>query len=376
MKKKRYLLVLIGPRMEAIAARPKHALGLVGNFYKRGFEPSYYSYDRITKAVHKVGSASEAEHPLMNKSVVPLPRPIDEAPAATFLPLRGVDGFSVHIIGFPESTTLVSACDIFGQFGTGKEIELQLRIYKVSHFIYTLGLNWLLQRKLLWFGFVKFGDAPAMKKAIEASPITIGGSETIVEIKRSRSYYEMHKGKFKLKDKLVGVRHVRSTTGNSRGAKIVDCDEADEAEPSGKIHRRSPRSAETNEAWETLKKSSKELRASVKDPLPDAIHNGLRQDKRQEVAENNSITIHNGYFGSSITCSSPFLTLILPRSAETNEAWEALKKSSKELRASVKDPLPDAIHNGLRQDKRQDVAENSNAEPRRQQFLHLSNSRL
>ncbi|XP_042043036.1 uncharacterized protein LOC121788430 isoform X1 [Salvia splendens] len=187
---------------------------------------------------------------------------------------------------------------------------------------------------------------------------------------------EMHKGKFKLKDKLVGVRHVRSTTGNSRGAKIVDCDEADEAEPSGKIHRRSPRSAETNEAWETLKKSSKELRASVKDPLPDAIHNGLRQDKRQEVAENNSITIHNGYFGSSITCSSPFLTLILPRSAETNEAWEALKKSSKELRASVKDPLPDAIHNGLRQDKRQDVAENSNAEPRRQQFLHLSNSRL
>ncbi|XP_042041498.1 uncharacterized protein LOC121786974 [Salvia splendens] len=198
-----------------------------------------------------------------------------------------------------------------------------------------------------------------MKKAIEASPITIGGSETIVEIKRSRSYYEMHKGKFKLKDKLVGVRHVRSTTGNSRGAKIVDCDEADEAEPSGKIHRRSPRSAETNEAWETLKKSSKELRASVKDPLPDAIHNGLRQDKRQEVAENNSITIHNGYFGSSITCSSPFLTLILPRSAETNEAWEALKKSSKELRASVKDPLPDAIHNGLRQDKRQEVAENN-----------------
>ncbi|KAG6386467.1 hypothetical protein SASPL_155370 [Salvia splendens] len=198
--------------------------------------------------------------------VVPLPRPIDEAPAATFLPLRGVDGFSVHIIGFPESTTLVSACDIFGQF-------------------------------------------------------------------------EMHKGKFKLKDKLVGVRHVRSTTGNSRGAKIVDCDEADEAEPSGKIHRRSPRSAETNEAWETLKKSSKELRASVKDPLPDAIHNGLRQDKRQEVAENNSITIHNGYFGSSITCSSPFLTLILPRSAETNEAWEALKKSSKELRASVRIPF-------------------------------------
>ncbi|XP_047974200.1 uncharacterized protein LOC125216510 isoform X1 [Salvia hispanica] len=106
---------------------------------------------------------------------------------------------------------------------------------------------------------------------------------------------EMHKGKIKLKDKLVGVRRVRSTAGNSRGAKIVDCDEADEAEPSGKIHRRSPRSAETNEAWEALKKSSKELRASVKDPLPDAlrladaIHDGLRQDKRQEVAENSNV---------------------------------------------------------------------------------------
>lgn len=105
---------------------------------------------------------------------------------------------------------------------------------------------------------------------------------------------EMHKGKFKLKDKLVGVRRVRSSTGNSRGAKIVDCDEADEAEPSSKIHKRSPRSAETNEAWEALKKSSKELRASVKDPLPDAvrlagaIHDGLRQGKRQEVAENSN----------------------------------------------------------------------------------------
>ncbi|KAL1565764.1 hypothetical protein AAHA92_01449 [Salvia divinorum] len=105
---------------------------------------------------------------------------------------------------------------------------------------------------------------------------------------------EMQKGKVKLRDKLVGVKRVRYATGNSRGAKIVDPDVADKAESSGKIHRKSPRSAEINEAWEALKKSSKELRGSVKDPLPDAvrladaIHDGLSQDRRQEEAENST----------------------------------------------------------------------------------------
>ncbi|XP_047974201.1 uncharacterized protein LOC125216510 isoform X2 [Salvia hispanica] len=141
-------------------------------------------------------------------------------------------------------------------------------------------------------GLFKFKRIEVIKRVAEEEALSLS---VVRAANGSNGSVEMHKGKIKLKDKLVGVRRVRSTAGNSRGAKIVDCDEADEAEPSGKIHRRSPRSAETNEAWEALKKSSKELRASVKDPLPDAlrladaIHDGLRQDKRQEVAENSNV---------------------------------------------------------------------------------------
>ncbi|XP_057772559.1 uncharacterized protein LOC130992093 isoform X2 [Salvia miltiorrhiza] len=100
-----------------------------------------------------------------------------------------------------------------------------------------------------------------------------------------------HKGKIKLRDKLVGVRRLKTASANSRGAKIVDSDETT-AEPSGGRNSL-PQSVEVNKAREALNSSSAELRAAVKDPLPEALRvaeaicNETRQDKRQDPAENN-----------------------------------------------------------------------------------------
>ncbi|KAH6814474.1 hypothetical protein C2S51_023492 [Perilla frutescens var. frutescens] len=108
----------------------------------------------------------------------------------------------------------------------------------------------------------------------------------------SNASKELHKGKIKLRDKLVGVRRPRGlASGSSRGAKLVDSDETARG-PSCRNYS-SPRSAEVSKAREALELSSMELRAVVKDPLPDAlrvaeaISGQARQDKNQDPAKSN-----------------------------------------------------------------------------------------
>lgn len=105
---------------------------------------------------------------------------------------------------------------------------------------------------------------------------------------------EMHKGKIKLRDKLVGLRRSRGlASGNSRGAKIVDSDEMTIG-PSYRSYNL-PRSAEVNKVRGALESSSLELQAVVKDPLPDAlqlaeaISGEARKNKRQDPAEDNHV---------------------------------------------------------------------------------------
>lgn len=101
----------------------------------------------------------------------------------------------------------------------------------------------------------------------------------------------MPRPRIKLRDKLVGLRHPRGKLSrNSRGVKIADSEET-AGEPSTCRNYSSPNSAEINKAREALKLSLLELRAAVKDPLPEAlrvaeaISKGARQDRQHDPAK-------------------------------------------------------------------------------------------
>lgn len=102
----------------------------------------------------------------------------------------------------------------------------------------------------------------------------------------------MSKPRIKLRDKLVGLRHPRGLSRKSRGVKIADSEET-AGGPSTCMNSSSPRSEEINKAREALKLSLLQLRAAVKDPLPEAlrvaeaISKEARQDKQHDPAEGN-----------------------------------------------------------------------------------------
>lgn len=122
---------------------------------------------------------------------------------------------------------------------------------------------------------------------------------------------EMHKGKIKLRDKLVGLRRLKKMgSAKSRGARIDGSDPAeqrgagidgsdgaeprgagidgsDQAEPSNARYNL-PGSAEVNRAREALDKSTMELRAAVNDPLPEALRIAEAIAKLQKEAERNN----------------------------------------------------------------------------------------
>ncbi|KAG8371575.1 hypothetical protein BUALT_Bualt13G0102200 [Buddleja alternifolia] len=94
---------------------------------------------------------------------------------------------------------------------------------------------------------------------------------------------EMQKGKIQRRSKLIGSRRLRGlASGNCRGAKIVDNDDA--VGPSNRNYDL-PRSAEVNRVREALESSSLELKAVVTDPLPDALQ--LAETMSGVARENN-----------------------------------------------------------------------------------------
>ncbi|GFP93492.1 putative g3bp-like protein, partial [Phtheirospermum japonicum] len=80
------------------------------------------------------------------------------------------DGYSIYIKGLPMSATDSVLEEVFKKFGTIKNDGIQVRSNKQQGFC---------------FGFVEFEEASSVQKALEASPVLIGGRQAFVEEKRS-----------------------------------------------------------------------------------------------------------------------------------------------------------------------------------------------
>ncbi|KAK1428494.1 hypothetical protein QVD17_17329 [Tagetes erecta] len=78
------------------------------------------------------------------------------------------DGFSIYIKGLPMSATPAMLEDEFKKFGLIKPNGIQVR-----------------SNRGFCFGFVEFEAPEAVQRAIEASPVVIGGRNAVVEEKRS-----------------------------------------------------------------------------------------------------------------------------------------------------------------------------------------------
>nr|XP_043610207.1 nuclear transport factor 2 isoform X2 [Erigeron canadensis] len=78
------------------------------------------------------------------------------------------EGYSVYIKGLPMSATPAMLEDEFKKFGSIKPNGIQVR-----------------SNRGFCFGFVEFESPDAVQKAIEASPVPLGGRNVIVEEKRS-----------------------------------------------------------------------------------------------------------------------------------------------------------------------------------------------
>ncbi|KZV38485.1 hypothetical protein F511_40347 [Dorcoceras hygrometricum] len=92
------------------------------------------------------------------------------------------DGYSVYVKGLPMSATVGMLEEVFSKFGTIKSDGIQVRSLRQQGFC---------------FGFVEFDEASSAQKALEASPVLIGGRQAIVEEKRSTTNYRVdNSGRF------------------------------------------------------------------------------------------------------------------------------------------------------------------------------------
>ncbi|VFR00626.1 unnamed protein product [Cuscuta campestris] len=80
------------------------------------------------------------------------------------------EGYSIYIRGLPMHANKAMVEEVFKNFGPIKDEGIQVR----SH-------------RGFCFGFVEFEEPNAVQKAIEASPVAIGGRQAVVEEKRSTS---------------------------------------------------------------------------------------------------------------------------------------------------------------------------------------------
>ncbi|KAL5582154.1 hypothetical protein UlMin_014596 [Ulmus minor] len=108
------------------------------------------------------------------ESAVPASVPEPSTPSSTDSPLQGsngneeVEGHSIHVRNLPLSMTPADLEEEFKKFGPIKPDGVQVR-----------------NKQGYCFGFVEFLSLSSMNTAIQASPITIGGRQAIVEIKRT-----------------------------------------------------------------------------------------------------------------------------------------------------------------------------------------------
>ncbi|XP_051113535.1 nuclear transport factor 2-like isoform X2 [Andrographis paniculata] len=94
---------------------------------------------------------------------------------------EGEDGYSIYIKGLPMNATEKLLEEVFKKFGAIKKDGIQVRSNRQQGFC---------------FGFVEFEEASSVQKALEASPVAIGGRHAFVEEKRSTNSRGNNRGRF------------------------------------------------------------------------------------------------------------------------------------------------------------------------------------
>ncbi|KAK6785946.1 hypothetical protein RDI58_014471 [Solanum bulbocastanum] len=159
--------------------------------------------------MHLKGSAASFSSPPAPASQKPMARSVEQVnqppvtatvrPASSSNSVDNVnnqdgevtDGYSIYVKGLPPTATVGLLADEFKKFGPIKNGGIQLQRFS--------------------YGFVEFEEASALQKAIEASPILIGGRQAYVEEKKSTNY------RGKLSDYLVETGFVLSRACHFRG---------------------------------------------------------------------------------------------------------------------------------------------------------------
>ncbi|XP_024973593.1 ras GTPase-activating protein-binding protein 1-like isoform X1 [Cynara cardunculus var. scolymus] len=116
------------------------------------------------------------------------------------------DGYSIYIKGLPMTATPALLEDEFKKFGPIKPNGIQVRSNRQQGFC---------------FGFVEFEVPDAVQKAIEASPVLVGGRSAVVEEKRSTNSKGGTRGRFPIGRgsgfRNEGMRGGRGNYGGGRG---------------------------------------------------------------------------------------------------------------------------------------------------------------
>ncbi|KAL8516568.1 hypothetical protein ACS0TY_015004 [Phlomoides rotata] len=114
------------------------------------------------------------------------------------------DGYSIYIKGLPMTASEALLEDVFKKFGSIKKDGIQVR-----------------SNRQFCFGFVEFEEASSVQKAIEASPVAIGGRHSVIEEKRSTNTRGTIKGRFQPGRGGTGFRNEgprgRGSYGGGRG---------------------------------------------------------------------------------------------------------------------------------------------------------------
>ncbi|KAL3615950.1 hypothetical protein CASFOL_040244 [Castilleja foliolosa] len=176
------------------------------------------SYASIVKHIKEIGAILSPQTPAKKappkkiEQVKPTLAPVTDGPVSSLEPLDNGnnqdgegDGYSIYIKGLPMSATDSVLEEVFKKFGTIKNDGIQVRSNKQQGFC---------------FGFVEFEEASSVQKALEASPVVIGGRQAFVEEKRSTNSRGNNRGRFQ-SGRGSGFRNegVRGRGGNYGGGR-------------------------------------------------------------------------------------------------------------------------------------------------------------
>ncbi|XP_047952104.1 nuclear transport factor 2-like [Salvia hispanica] len=115
-----------------------------------------------------------------------------------------VEGHSIYIRNLPLNVTVDQLEAEFAKFGPIKQSGVHVRRNELQRFC---------------FGFVEFLEFSSMQSAIKASPITIGGHQATVEMKRSTSRVGSGRGRVSSQRGGFHVENLRGR-GNFRGGRF------------------------------------------------------------------------------------------------------------------------------------------------------------